>query len=229
MLLRRFTSLFLAVSGFAAVIISANSLIADVTPIGPFVGDFSDNMNYTHPTSPSGTGSVSELEIFGGFATMFDGPVNSSIKIENNSTRAGDTVNPRSAPRIVGSFGVIDWEFEAGISQFGGYFENNSRFDDITIEFFDIDDQLIATVTALAPIDAQQWTWNGWHSDTPIFRVTTQGNDVGFDRGFIWYEDMEVTLASVPEPGSLLISAIPLCWLLIRTRNQTRRGRPEKH
>ncbi len=184
---------------------------ADITAVGPFVGDLSENFS----SFPGGTGGLTSLDIFGGEVTLFRGE-GGSVKIEFSSERGGDLVVPRSSPVMLGQFGVMEWTFHTPISQFGGYFENNSRFDDIVISMYGANNQLIGTVSAHAPAAAQAWTWNGWHSDTPIHRLTTAGNDVVFLNGFVWFDDMEITFATIPEPSVglpiLLISLAAMGW-----------------
>ena len=52
---------------------------------------------------------------------------------------------------MIGQLGVLEWVFHMPIQKFGGYFENNSRFDDATLEFYDAQDQLIGVMNATVP------------------------------------------------------------------------------
>jgi hypothetical protein len=110
---------------------------------------------------------------------------------------------------MVGQLGIAQWTFASPVSQFGGYFQNNSRFDDAVVDFYDHSGSLIGSLTATIPKGTSNWTWNGWHSDTPIAGIVITGNDTGFLNGFIWYDDFELTVAaaSVPEPASWLLWA----------------------
>jgi hypothetical protein len=92
------------------------------------------------------------------------------------------------------------------ISRFGAYFQNNSRFDDATVDFYDVDNQLIGSVTATVPKSLRAWTWNGWQSDVPIRRVVVTGNDTAFLHGFIWFDD--VTVTTVPPPPAMIIRPV---------------------
>jgi hypothetical protein len=114
----------------------------------------------------------------------------------------------------MGQLGIADWEFTQPVSQFGGYWENNSHADDATAEFFDVNQNLIDTQVVPVPVNGQHWVWNGWQFDTPVSRIRVTGN--GLINGFIWYDNVELTVAT-PEPiatGTLL----PLGYFLIRRR-----------
>ena len=186
---------------------------ADIVDIDPFSGEASENFD----SFQSGTGNLSPMDAFSGDVTLVSG-AGGSVKIEMSSTRGGDTVIPRSSQNFVGHFEVTEWIFHRPILQFGGYFENNSRFDDIVVEFYGGNNQLLGTRTAIAPIDAQAWTWNGWQSDDPIHRITTAGNDVVFQHGFVWYDDMEISFAPVPEPSTGGILCLMATSFLVRRR-----------
>jgi hypothetical protein len=112
-----------------------------------------------------------------------------------------------SLPWMVGQLGISEWEFNSPVVQFGGYFANNSRFDDARIDFFDENGALIDSVTATVPKARfpLDWTWNGWQSDVPIKSFVVTGNDTVFVNGFIWFDDVQAT--PVPEPSSLILLA----------------------
>jgi hypothetical protein len=80
---------------------------------------------------------------------------------------------PRSAPWMVGQLGIADWTFTTPISDFGGYFANNSRFPDAVVDFYTPSGSLLGEVSATIPNAALTWTWNGWHSDTPIGSIVS--------------------------------------------------------
>jgi hypothetical protein len=185
-----------------------NSARAQVVfPIGPFVGTYFDNFNND---GPGGAGGHQSVDVFGGFATVQNLTAGGALKIEFSSSLGGNLVTPRSPPLMFGQIGISRWTFDAPISQWGGYWENNSRFDDAVVQFFDVNNNLIGTQTATVPHLGQAWIWNGWESTTPIAAIQVAGNDVEFLNGFIWWEDFQVTVA-VPEPTVLaLLSAVSL-------------------
>jgi len=210
---------------------ATNVSVAGIIPIGPFAGASSEDFDNTGVE-----GATQTLDVSGGLATIRNLTAGGALKVELSSSLDGDLVVPRSAPWMVGQLGIAEWTFAQPVSQFGGYFENNSRFDDAVVDFYDRSGSLIESLTATIPKDAQDWTWNGWHSDTPIGRIVITGNDAAFFHGFIWYDDFEATLAptAVPEPASWtllaiagLVSAPWACrWFTRRDRSRVRRLMP---
>lgn len=187
----------------AVVLIGVCNAKADITAIGHFTGDVSDHFG----SLAGGSVHPQSVTIFGGSATATNIHPSGALAVFGNSTRGqtnGDTVVARSAPVMLGQIGITRWDFQTPLSQFGAYFENNSRFDDVIVDFYDTDLNLIGTRTATTAKDAQTWTWNGWHSDTPISRIVTTGNDTEFFGGFIWFDDAQLSFSTVPEPSALM-------------------------
>ncbi|MFQ5414104.1 MAG: PEP-CTERM sorting domain-containing protein [Phycisphaerae bacterium] len=176
---------------------------AQIHEVGPFEGALSEDLD-SFPT----TMIVSELDLFGGAATLSGVSGDTTVHLLLADTFGGDTVLPRSSPFMVGVTEPAVWAFDTPLLEFGGYFENNSGADDATAEFFDDAGILIDSRTIEIPVDAQSWTWNGWQFDVPVSRIEVTGN--GVLGGFIWYDDMELT--AVPEPATLglLLTGIAL-------------------
>ena len=170
---------------------------AQITPIGHFTGDISDDFG----DLAGGSAHPQTVTIFSGNCTASNIHPDGFLAILSNSTRGqtnGDTVIARSFPVMFGQLGITQWDFDTPISQFGAYFENNSRFDDVIVDFYDVNDNFIGTQTAYTATDDQFWTWNGWESEIPIGRIVTTGNDTAFWGGFVWFDDAEITFATVP-------------------------------
>jgi hypothetical protein len=194
-----------------------------VTPVGPFAGDHSEN--FDNLGLPFGF-AVQQLTIFGGFGEVRNLTPGGSIKFETSSSLNGNLVVCRSSPGMIGQLGVSEWRFPSPVARFGGYWENNSRFDDARVDLYGVDGALLGTETAAVSASAHVWTWNGWQSEVPIGRLVVTGNDPGLLNGFIWYDDMEVTAAPVPEPPAALLAAGAGCAILgviSRRRRNSRR------
>jgi hypothetical protein len=196
---------------------------ADIIPIGPFTGALSENFD-----NLGLTGAQQQVAIMGGAATMRNLTTGGALKIEFSSSLNGVLVTPRSPPLMMGMLGISEWVFNTPLSQFGSYFQNNSRFDDATVAFYDVNDGLIGTENATVPHATPNWTWNGWQSTVPIHRLVITGNDVAFLNGFIWFDDVQANTAAiaVPEPSPLALAgaATAFCVLAyIQRRRATKR------
>jgi hypothetical protein len=196
----------------AALCLCAGRVNGDIIPIGPFDGEYSDDFG-SYPFSAHAT-----LDIFGGFATITRTNTAGSIKIEFSSQLGDDLVQHRSPDRMMGQLSELVWVFDEPVSHFGGWWENNSSFDHAVVDFYDANDNLLASLNANVPQDAQAWTWNGWQStDVGIKKIVTNGNDVEFLNGFIWYEDIQA-IAMIPEPGAM--GVLIGCGLLLGRRGR---------
>lgn len=197
------------IASAVALLLVVSNARADITPIPPFAGTYSDDFG-SYPFSAHAT-----LDIMGGFATITRLNPAGSIKIEFSSQLGSDLVNHRSPDRMMGQLSVLEWVFDQPISHFGGWWENNSRFDDAVVDFYDTNDSLLASLNASVPRTAQAWTWNGWQSDVGIKKIIVTGNDTEFLSGFIWYEDVQA-IAAVPEPAATAVLGAIALFLLRR-------------
>ncbi|MBC8109237.1 MAG: hypothetical protein H7Z14_21805, partial [Anaerolineae bacterium] len=176
-----------------------------VTPIAPFTGEFHDNFDqYTTVLAEL------NLPVFGGRADIHMLSDGGAIKVETNSNFIGDQVLAVSG-WMVGQLGIVDWTFDQPAFRFGGYWENNSGASDSTLQFYDANDALLATLVANVPVNAQHWTWNGWESDIPFSRIRSTGN--GIVNGFIWYENMEVSFAPEPTTAAASLAGLMATWM----------------
>ena len=206
---------------FGLVLVAARPVAGQgVTAVGPFTGDHSENFDALGFSFGS---AHAQMTIFGGFGTVRKLTAAGSIKYEFDSNLGGDQVNNRSNPAMIGQLSISEWTFDAPLSRFGGYWENNSRFDNARVDFYDAGGLLFDTETATVLKAAQTWTWNGWESEVPIGKVVVTGNDAGFLNGFIWYDDMEVVAAPVPEPSAVLLAGVT-GYALLRVLSRRRRS-----
>src|SRR6516165_6515382 len=96
---------------------------AGLITIAPFVGTDSENFDNTGVD-----GATQTLSVFGGLATIQNLTSGGALKVERSSSLDGVLQVPRSAPWMVGQLGIAEWTFAQPVSEFGGYFANNSRF-----------------------------------------------------------------------------------------------------
>lgn len=199
---------------------STSFCLADLSDIGPFIGDASDDFE----SYPAFTGGFSTLGIFGGDVTL-NQLSQGAIKIELSSTLIfqgqTDTVLPRSPQQIMGQLGPMEWIFNKPVSRLGGYIDNNSFEDHVNFDFFDANGNLIESTVATTFWASDVWTWNGWESDVPIHRAVSAGNNDILLNGFIWYDDWEVSFATIPEPTGT--TALLFCLAIGAFRRRQRK------
>ncbi|MEZ6017233.1 MAG: hypothetical protein R3F49_19120 [Planctomycetota bacterium] len=166
---------------------------AQVTPIGPFVGDHSDGfetqtagqfdtclvgrMFNNNGDLCSATGSAT-MHVTGGWGFMCSIP-------------------PHSGGRLFGSAGgPAEFLFDTDITSFGGYFGTNSwasgnpNNDFVTVTFYDRNGGQIDSVVATVTADCQ-YNWNGWSSTQGIASVVVTNS--AFGGGFVNLDDMEIS------------------------------------
>src|ERR1051326_2506370 len=146
-----------------------------IAQVGPFQGAGSEGFDALGITD-----AQQKINILGKTATVTNLTPGGALKITSSSSLDGVLVTTHSAPLMLGQIGISQWIFHTPLIRFGAYFANNSRFDDATVDFYDINDNLIASVTARVSKSLRGWTWNGWQSDVPIHRLVITGNDAAF-------------------------------------------------
>jgi hypothetical protein len=198
--------LFICAAGLFAFATPSRGAIVSVPVFRGTASENFDNLVVAEATQ--------EATILGGRATVTNLTPGGALKFELSSSLDGDLVVPHSPPRMMGQIGISQWVFTTPLLQFGSYFENNSRFDNATVDFYDVNDQLIGSVVATDPRSLQAWTWNGWQSDVPIHRLVITGNDTAFFNGFIWFDDVQ-TIA-VPEPSSIALLVMSGLGVLLK-------------
>jgi hypothetical protein len=195
---------------------------ADVVPIGPFQGTMSENFDNLNLGVTN-----QQISVFGGTTTVTNLTNGGALKLAFGSTLGGVTVTARSAPTMLGELGITSWVFSTPLSKFGGYWQNNSRFDDAQVAFYDVAGNLLATETATDPHATPNWTWNGWQSSVPVAKLVITGNDTEFFNGFIWLDDMQATpgAPAVPEPSTFALAGVGVSCLGLISWRRRRRAR----
>jgi hypothetical protein len=174
----------------------AATAAAQVTAVGPFVGDQSDGF---------------ETQVAGQFSLCIQGrmfnntgdlcsPTGQATMHITGGWGFMCSIPPHSGTRLFGSAGgPAEFTFDTDVTQFGGYFGTNSwaagnpANDFVTVEFRDRMGNLIDTETAVVTPDCQ-YTWNGWSSGTGIASVTVINS--AFGGGFVNLDDMEITFGA---------------------------------
>ena len=142
----------LLIAMVAALLAPTAAQAGGLVPIGPFVGTNSENFDNTGVD-----GATQTLTVFGGLATIKNLTAGGALKVERSSSLDGVLQVPRSDPWMVGQLGIAQWDFARPVSQFGGYFANNSHFNDTVVDFYDPSSSLIGSLTATIPNTAETW------------------------------------------------------------------------
>lgn len=182
----------------ALLIASVGAARAQVQPVGPFEGERFEGFE------SFGILFENEIDFFEGDVTVgstFPGP---AVFVLSQSNLGGVIVTPHTGNRLMGVGAAAIWDFHMPIERFGAYFATNNGFADATIDFFDTDLNLVATLEATVPGNDQSWAWNGWTFDVPIARIKVTGHNPS--GGFIDYDDVTLTFGSPQPPGA----AVPI-------------------
>jgi hypothetical protein len=193
---------FVAAS-LSAIISAALPARAQVVAIDPFAGEWSEGFEDFTP------GAYADLPVFSSntlAGTSFGSMA--SATVTSASTFMGSTVTAHEGLLFAHSAGPIDIVFSSPIQQFGAYIATNGGADGGMAQFFDADNELIASV----PLDvtfaqgSAPHTWNGWNSGIPFARVNISSN--GVLGGFIGIDDMQVNVPGPMSAAPLIIAAI---------------------
>lgn len=196
--------------GLSTVAMLAMSAAADISTINPFIGEHFETFELIGmPGSVLG-----DVPIFDGHATLTDELANQVIAAINlNSFLTGETIfayNGNFMGGLPTGWGVI--EFSQGAYDFGGYIGTADILSGGNVSFFDVNDQLIETVSLDLPLN--QWEWYGWHSDTAFHKVVIHG---GANPSLpIVLDDLQVNF--VPAPSG--IAALGFAGLALARRRR---------
>ncbi len=197
-------SAFMASAAAAFLAVSAHG---QVTQVGEFTGDLSENFeNIAPPGTFNGV-------IFGGSATMMDNLAGNPVI----TTVLTDTTNNLFA--YDGSFmglvptGWTTFTFDTPIIKFGGYIAHlTAAGTSGSISFYDDSNALI--YAEALDVQYNTWAWHGWESDTPISKIVVSMNET--PGAVAVFDNLELTF--VPAPGAAALLAIGACGVRRRRR-----------
>jgi hypothetical protein len=88
--------------------------------------------------------------------------------------------------------GPVDYTFDTPAQRFGGYFGTNGYLAGGHAEFYDVNDNMIASLPITAP--SCDWAWNGWDAGTgtKFAHVLIYANDPYNGGALMQMDDMEV-------------------------------------
>ncbi len=176
------------------MLVLAVSARADITDIGPFVGEKSEDLENVSPLP----GQIRErVHIFDGDVTLISLTGQTTIHLWRGSClqspRGRSCAFPRSGQFLIGATTKYKIRFHTPARKFGAYFTNISLWDDFNLRFFDADGNFLEERAIPLRWQNDNWHWRGWESDIPIGRIELRSN--GVLEGFIWMDDLELTPA----------------------------------
>lgn len=172
---------------------------AGVTSIGQFTGDATERFENIAPPGPV----PGPVDIFGGEGTVndaFAGILMMAINL--NSFLTGETIFAYNGNLMGGSVtGIVDFTFDQGATEFGGYFGTVDILSGGSVSFYDANDALIETQAFGLPLN--NWDWYGWSSTEAFSRVRISG---AANPGLpIVFDDLQVNLVPTPASGMLMM------------------------
>jgi hypothetical protein len=185
------------------------SAFAQVTPIGPFVGDLQEGWE-THALGQF----LPQLDILGGAGTADQLGGGQGLHVTTSWGFFHSTF-PHSGQRFMGGAGVnYALVFDDPALRFGAYFQTNADVPGATATFFDAQGGQIGGPMAMA-VPLGQWQWEGWEFAGGIKRIEiVASNQWG---GFVMIDDLEYVNV-IPEPAAIVGLALGIGLLLARRR-----------
>jgi hypothetical protein len=183
-------------------VLVAGTAHAAISTIGEFTGDATETFENIGPPQPYPGG----MSIFGGDAVFNDTFTNAPWITPNLTDFSNELFAYDGAFMGLAPTGVVTFQFDTPILQFGGFFGHLSQgVSGGSISFLDDEGATIETL----PFDLgyNQWSWFGWESDTPISGIAMS---TGANPGFTTVYD-NLQISHVPAPGALALLAIGGC------------------
>ena len=123
--------LLLVLSMSSSLFVPTAAWAGGIVPIGPVCRN-----EFRKLRQHGGRWRDADSDRLRGLATIQNLTSGGALKVERSSSLDGVLEVPRSAPWMVGQLGIAEWTFATPVSQFGGYFANNSRFPDAVVDFY---------------------------------------------------------------------------------------------
>jgi hypothetical protein len=155
-----------SISAPCAVLLLAASSAAQIAPIGPFTGTFSEGFE---TQSTQQTGACVQERLFGGRGDLC-APAGSLIEI---STGIAGGPQPLAGAQMFHTEVLVELRFDAPARRFGGWFATPWVGGPGTAYLYDEPGNLIGAVPFdLTPCAAAcAWIWNGWEASPGVARI----------------------------------------------------------
>jgi hypothetical protein len=161
---------------------------AQITPIGPFTGPYTESFQTQTP------GQFTQCVI----GRVFDNTADLCDTTGNGAHITGGwgfmcSIGPHSGTLFFGSAGgPAQYKFDSPVQKFGGYFGTNSGTDNGKAIFYDVNNNELASLEFTTA--GCTWTWNGWESTSANIKAITFIGANPFGGGFVDMDDMEYDL-----------------------------------
>jgi hypothetical protein len=169
-----------------ALVLAASAAQAQ-TPIGPFVGQHDERFDGLQAAFTP----CLQYRIFD-FSADVCTPGASGCHTTDQQFFAC-LISARSAPYFFSSIdGAVEFSFDHPVERFGGWFGTNQFFPDATVDFLDVNGQVLASAIASIPADCQ-WHWQGWDlgASSQVRKILVSGSPV-FTGAFVDFDDLQV-------------------------------------
>ncbi|HZW11433.1 MAG TPA: hypothetical protein VFF69_16130 [Phycisphaerales bacterium] len=190
------------------VLAGAGVAMADITPVGEFMGDMTEGFENVLPPG----GYAGPIDIFEGNVSM-DDTLAHFVVISFIWSGPGGEVLPYNGNLFGGTVaGSTLFTFDTPVSDFGGYFTTVGAVPGGSVVFRDAAGGEIGTLPV--EITPAEWAWQGWHSDTPVSSIEVIGGSVPV--ASVQYDDLQLNF--VPAPSAMTLAVIGAGLSLRRRR-----------
>jgi len=159
---------------------------AQISPIRPFVGHFSEGFE---TLAPAGATICLAERIFGGAGELCT-PGSPGATVETSWSFLCD-LDPYAGDHLYGSSqGPSVYKFGRNVKRFGGYFASNGVAGVVHVRFLTDEGVFIDDAIVDVPNDCS-WTWNGWEAESGLIgRVQVVNSSNG--GGFVMMDEMRI-------------------------------------